>query len=112
MSHHGFFERPTALLASYRLMPADGHRTTSFDREIPASFFVFDVLRSWGLPQLLASSRAESLIVNPIGGDGNRLPEPEARKVQPSRVRVISASEPDPAVKRFLKDVSGGRVRD
>jgi dienelactone hydrolase len=102
ISYRAFFERPTALRESYRLMAADGNRTTSFDREIPASFFVFDVLRSWDLPQLLDLGRVEGLIVNPIDGDGNRLLEHEARKLLPHRVRIISGPEPDPDVKRFL----------
>jgi hypothetical protein len=104
ISYRAFVDRPKAMRASYRLMPADGHRTTSFDREIPASFFTFDVLRSWDLPQLLASSRADGTVVNPIDGDGNRLPEPEARKLLPRRIRVISATEPDRALKRLLRE--------
>ena len=85
-------------------MPADGDRTTSFDREIPASFFVFDVLRSWDLPQLLALSHAAGSIVNPIDGDGNRLSESEARKLVTHRVRVIAVPEPDRAVRRLLRE--------
>src|SRR5207248_2543094 len=88
LSYRAFFERPHALRDSFRLMPADGNRTTSFDREIPASFFVFDVLRHWDLPQLLSTTRAEGLIVNPIDGDRNRLSEHEARKLLPRRIRV------------------------
>lgn len=105
LSYRAFFERPLALRDSFRLMPVDGKRTTSFDREIPASFFVFDVLRSWDLPQLLAPTRAEGLIVNPIDGDENRLSEPAARKLLPSRIRVVSRAEPDKAVGKFLQDV-------
>jgi hypothetical protein len=56
------------------------------------------------LPQLLAASRAEGAVVNPIDGDRNRLPEPEARKLLPRRVHVISGPEPDQAVNRFLRE--------
>jgi dienelactone hydrolase len=105
LSYRAFFERPVALRDSFRLMPADGHRTTSFDREIPASFFVFDVLRSWDLPRLLDLNLVKGTIVNPIGGDGNFLPEAEARKLLPRRVRVVSDPEPDPAVKDALRAV-------
>jgi dienelactone hydrolase len=113
LSYRAFFERPRALRASFRLMPADGHRTTAFDREIPASFFAFDVLRSWDLPQLLDLGRVDGAIVNPIDGDGDRISEDEARKLLPRRVRAISAPEPDPAVRRFLGErfVGRGRVR-
>jgi hypothetical protein len=105
LNYRAFFERPNSLLDSFRLMPADGNRTTSFDREIPAWFAAFDVLYSWDLPQLLASSQSDGLIVNPINGDWNRLSEPEAQKLLPRRIRVVSGPEPDQAMKRFLQSV-------
>jgi dienelactone hydrolase len=103
LSYRAFFERPNALRDSFRLMPADGNRTTSFDHEIPASFFVFDVLRHGDLPQFLASNRAEGLIVNPIDGDGNRLPEPTARRLLPKQVRVVSNDTPGGSIREFLR---------
>jgi hypothetical protein len=103
LSYRAFFERPKALRDSFRLMPADNNRTTSFDREIPASFFVFDVLRHCDVPQLLASNHAEGLIVNPIDGDGERLSEQETQKHLPSRIRVISEERPDRAVTNILR---------
>jgi dienelactone hydrolase len=103
LSYRAFFERPKALRDSFRLMPADGHRTTSFDREIPASFFAFDVLRSWDLPQLLDLGHADGAIVDPIDGDGDRISESEARRILPRRLRVISAPEPDEAVGQWLR---------
>jgi dienelactone hydrolase len=103
ISYRAFINRPNALRDSFRLMPADGDRTTSFDREIPASFFVFDILRSWDLPQLLGLSPVEGAIVHPIDGDGNRLSEREARELLPRRVEIVTAPEPDPAVRRFLR---------
>ncbi|MGP0070256.1 MAG: alpha/beta hydrolase family protein [Isosphaeraceae bacterium] len=105
LTYRAFFERPVALRDSYRLMPADGNRTTSFNREIPASFFAFDVLRHWDLPRLMSSTRAEGLIVNPIDGDGVRLTEPEARKILPRPIRVISAERPEQEVTGFLRAV-------
>jgi hypothetical protein len=109
LSYRAFFERPGSLRDSYRLMPDDGNRSTSFDREIPATFFVFDVLRSWDLPQLLASSHAAGLIVNPVDGDGNRLPESVAQKLQPGHIRVVSGADPGEAIRRFLQDVLAER---
>jgi dienelactone hydrolase len=109
ISYRSFFERPKALGDSFRLMPADANRTTSFDREIPATFFVFDVLHSWDLPQLLASTLVEGLIVNPIDGDGNRLSEQEAQKLLPRRIHVVSAAEPDEAIRRFLQYILAER---
>ena len=58
LSYRAFLDRPKSLPASYRLLPEDRDRTTAFDREIPASFFAFDALRSFDLPQLLATSEA------------------------------------------------------
>jgi hypothetical protein len=104
-NYRAFFERPKSLRDSFRLMPADGNRTTSFDREIPPWFAAFDALYSWDLPQLLASSRSEGLIVNPINGDWNPLSEPEAQKLLPRRIRVASGPEPDQAIKTFLQSV-------
>jgi dienelactone hydrolase len=109
ISYRAFFERPTGLRDSYRLMPADGNRTTSFDREVPATFFAFDVLRSWDLPQLLDLAHGEVAVVNPIDSDGDRIPEQEARRLLPRRVQVISAPEPDQAVKHSLQEMLAGR---
>jgi hypothetical protein len=106
LSYRAFFERPRSLRDSFRLLPADRDRTTGYDREIPASFFVFDVLRSWDLPQLLAAAPAEGLIVNPVSGDWSRLAEPAARRLLPTRVRVVCHSEPETAITAFLQEVS------
>ena len=84
-------------------MPADGNRTTSFDREIPSSFFVFDVLRSWDLPQLLASTSAQGLIVNPIDGDGDRLSE----RPPSSSCRARFASSPPRSPTKRSRAFSG-----
>jgi hypothetical protein len=105
LSYRAFFERPHSLRESFRLMPSDDNRTTAFDREIPASFFVFDVLRHWDLAQLLTSTRAEGLIVNPIDGDRNRVSESQARKRLPPRVRVIATAESDQRLRGFLREV-------
>ena len=107
LSYRAFLDRPKSLPASYRLLPEDRDRTTAFDREIPASFFAFDALRSFDLPQLLATSQARGLIVNPRDGDRGRLPEEAARSLLPPRVRAVSAEEPGPRVGEFLQEVLG-----
>src|SRR5262249_27496743 len=81
LSYRAFFERPKSLAASYRLLPEDRDRTTAFDREVPASFFAVDALRSFDLPQLLVASSARGLVVNPQDGDWERLPEEAARNL-------------------------------
>jgi pimeloyl-ACP methyl ester carboxylesterase len=105
LSYHAFIERPKSLLDSFRLMPTDSNRTSSFDREIPSSFFVFDVLHSWDLRHLLALINTRGLIVNPIDGDGDRLSEPAALKLLPRSIEVVSARDPDKQIKDFLRRV-------
>lgn len=107
LSFHTFLDRPKSLVASYRLMPEDRDRTTAFDREVPASFFAFDALRSFDLPQLLAASRATGLVVNPRDGDWGRLPENAARKLLPASIPVISAEDPGQRVDEFLQAILG-----
>jgi len=102
VSYRAFINRPRSLAASYRLLPDDRDRTTAFDLEIPAAFFAFDALRSFDLPQLLAVSKAEGLVVNPMDGDRNRLSEAVARGFLPTRVRAVSADEPGEIVGEFL----------
>jgi dienelactone hydrolase len=105
VSYRAFIDRPRSLPASYRLLREDRDRTTAFDREIPAAFFAFDALRSFDLPQLLAVSRADGLIVNPLDGDREQLPETSARGILPPRVRVVSTEEPGARVEDFLHAV-------
>jgi dienelactone hydrolase len=105
LSYRAFIDRPRSLLASYRLVSADRDRMTAYDREIPPAFFAFDALRAFDLPQLLAASQAEGLVVNPVDGDGARLAEPAARELLPPRVRVVSAEESDNQVQALLRAV-------
>jgi hypothetical protein len=107
LSFRAFLDRPKSLPASYRLLPEDRDRTTAFDHEIPASFFAFDALHSFDLPQLLATSPAKGLIVNSRDGDWERLAEKAARGLLPPSVRVVSAEEPGPRAAEFLKEVLG-----
>jgi cephalosporin-C deacetylase-like acetyl esterase len=107
LSYRAFLDRPKSLAASYRLLPEDRDRSTAFDREIPASSFAFDALRSFDLPQLLAASRARGLVVNPRDGDRERLPEEAARNLLPPGVRVVSAEQPEARVGEFLQEVLG-----
>jgi dienelactone hydrolase len=93
VSYHAFIDRPRSLPESYRLLREDRDRMTGYDREIPAAFFPFEALRAFDLPQLLAASPAEGLVVDPIDGDRERLPVPAARAVLPARVGVVLAEE-------------------
>ena len=104
VSFRAWFERPGSLARSYRLLAADRDRMTAYDREVPSEFFVVEGLAS-DLPRWLESSLATGLIVNPIDGDWNVMSEPEARRLLPSRIRVIVQAEPDAAISRFLDEV-------
>jgi dienelactone hydrolase len=105
VSFRTFLDRPRSLPASYRLMSEDRDRTTAFDREIPASFFAFNALRSFDLPQFLASSRAKGLFANPRDGDWGRLPEAAARSLLSPAVRAVSEEEPARRIAEFLEEV-------
>src|SRR5262249_57898852 len=107
-----FFDRPRSLPASFRLLVEDRDRTTAFDREVPASVFPFDALRSFDLPQLLDASPAQGLIVNPLDGDGKRLAESAARRLLPMRIGAASAEEPDQRIGEFLDTVLTQRRRE
>jgi hypothetical protein len=86
-------------------MREDRDRLTAFDHEIPAAFFAFNALRSFDLPQLLYTSRADGLVVNPLDGDRERLPEHVARGLLRRRVPAVCADEPDPIIEDFLPGV-------
>jgi dienelactone hydrolase len=107
LSYRAWIDRPRSLVASYRLLPADRDRTSAFDREIPAAFFAFDALRSFDLPQLLAVSRAEGLVVNPLDGDWAPLPVAVARSVLPPAARAVTAEAPEGKVADFLEAILG-----
>jgi dienelactone hydrolase len=107
LSYRAFFERPRSRSASYRLLREDRDRTTAFDREIPAAFFPFDALHRFDLPQLLATSPAQGLVINPLDGELDRLPEAVARGIVPKPVRVVSDKQPERWVAEFLREVLG-----
>jgi hypothetical protein len=110
LSYRSFLDRPLSLHASYRLLLKDRHRTTAFDREIPAAFFPFSALRWFDLPDLLTASQAEGLIVNPLNGDWERLPQAVAQGLHPARIRIALAAEPGEEVEEFLQAVLGERT--
>jgi hypothetical protein len=110
LSYRAFIDRPRSMPSSYRLMREDRDRTTAFDREIPACFFAVSALRLCDLPQLLASSPAHGLIVNPVDGDGMRLAQPAASRMLAPSITVVSSDEPGPKVREFLDAVLGKSI--
>ncbi len=105
LSLREFLDRPKSLAISYVLQLDDRDRMTSFDREIPFCYFVFNALRSFDLPHLLASTRARGLVVNPLDGDWKPLDESEARALLPPRVWITRAASPERAILDFLQAV-------
>src|SRR5438034_5061099 len=80
-----FLERPHSLKLSFKLQTTDQYTAVPLEREIPFQYFPFCGLRYFDVPQLLASTQATGLIVNPIDGDWNRMSETDARRSLPSR---------------------------
>jgi len=86
LSYRQFIERPLALERSYVLYPEPGFHTATYDHEIPFSYFGFDALRSFDLPNLMAASRVHGLVIDPIDGDWNRVAPAQARELLPTTV--------------------------
>jgi dienelactone hydrolase len=89
VSFRQFLDRPQSLEISYRLGVDEGGRRKPLDREIPPSYFVFNVLRFFDLRQLLSSTRARGLILNPVDGDWNQMSAGAARKLLPARIHLL-----------------------
>lgn len=112
LSFRQFAFRPASMALSYRLRPEftsingsigmPQNSLTAFDHEIPYRYFVFDVLRWLDLPQLLAQTKAEGLVVNPLDGDWKQMSEPGARKFLPPAIRLACESHPEETMLRFL----------
>jgi dienelactone hydrolase len=88
LTYRHFLERPLSLERSFVLHSDPGFSTAAYDREIPFSYFGFDALRTLDLPDLMAASPAQGLVIDPIDGDWNGLPSEEARKLLPARVHI------------------------
>jgi hypothetical protein len=92
VSYWQFLERPKSLPVSFRLHAGERDRRKRLDREIPAIYMPFDALRSFDLPQLLEASPARGLVIDPISGDWEPMPEGAARKLLPPSVQVVSTA--------------------
>lgn len=101
LSFRSFLNRPLNRPLSHRLLPADPHGPGGFDREIPMTYFPFDALRHFDLPQLIAGSRARVLVVDPIDGDWNVLSVADARAMLGPGVEVLSGASPEKVADRI-----------
>jgi dienelactone hydrolase len=73
-SFRQFLERPQSLQASYQLKSDDKERNTTYDREIPFFYVPFDAFQQPDIPEMLASSKANGVMINSIDGDWNVIP--------------------------------------
>jgi len=76
--------------ASFRLLEENrpSGRLTAYDREIPFWYVPFDVLRVLDLPQLLASSPAAGLMIDPLDRDWNVMKPADARRWLPPAIEA------------------------
>ena len=65
------------------------------------TYFPFDALRHFDLPQLIAGSRARVLVVDPIDGDWNVLSVADARAMLGPGVEVLSGASPEKVADRI-----------
>jgi dienelactone hydrolase len=101
LSFRSFLHRPLNRPLSYRLLPVDPHGPGGFDREIPMTYFPFNALRHFDLPQLIAGGRARILVVDPIDGDWNVLSIADARAMLTPGVDVLSGASPEKIADRI-----------
>jgi dienelactone hydrolase len=106
VSFRQFVDRPESMRASYVLDAVAPSGLGKYDREVPSFYFPFGALRAFDIPDLLAATPARrGLVVNPIDGDWNRMPASRARTLVPGNVAVVSETDPQPQVRRFLEQV-------
>lgn len=101
LSFRQFLDRPQSLHASFQLKREDKDRNTPYDREIPFSYVAFDRLLRPDIPQMLAATGAQCLIVNPVDGDWRRMPAEAAQRLV--RCPVVSSDGYEDRVRSFLK---------
>jgi len=95
-----FLNRPRSLQASFQLKREDKDRNSPYDHEIPFSYVSFDGLRKPDIPQMLAATAAQCVIVNPIDGDWNRMAAEAAQKLV--HCPVVSSDSYEGRVRSFL----------
>ena len=116
VTYRSFVDREASLRRSYRLAAPGEERTVKIDREIPHSLVVFDVLRRFDLPDLLASLAPRPVLVtDAIDGDWETLSAERAREifrqgrfVWPSSTtpRYRVGQEAPRAAREFIQSVS------
>ena len=103
LSFRQFLNRPASLPQSCQLKDEEEKVPGVFDREIPHQYFLFNGLRYFDLPQLMAWSGIKGMVVNPLDGDWKRMGAAEAQKLLPSSIQIISEEDPTTALRAFLQ---------
>jgi hypothetical protein len=89
-----------SLGASFQLKYEDKDRNTPYDREIPFSCVPFKGLYGPDMAQMLTSTHAKGLILNPIDGDWRRMRATDAQML--TSCPVISGDRFEDRVRSFL----------
>ncbi len=92
LSYRHYIDRPDSMQRSFTLWSEHEDPGEILDREIPFHYFAFGALRSFDIPDLLASADIGGTIVDPINGDWEPLPLEIAEKMLPENLSVISDS--------------------
>jgi len=93
VSYRHYIDRPDSMQRSFALLSENDDPSGLLDREIPFYYFAFGALRSFDIPDLLASVEIGGTIVDPINGDWEPLALEVAEELLPENLSVISASE-------------------
>jgi dienelactone hydrolase len=112
VSFRSFIDRPKSLPASYRLADSSDAAWDVIDREIPASLFVFDVLRRLDLPDLFGARASRPLlVVGTIDGDRQPLSEAGARQLLgagrfrwPQQPQIAVGKDAERALREFMAE--------
>jgi dienelactone hydrolase len=101
VSFRDLVERPKSVPASYTLAKPGEERTVAIDREIWPGLYLFDALRNFDLPDLVASIAPRAVVVrSAIDGDFATLSAEEIRKRVPETAGELRATEPSREIGR------------
>jgi dienelactone hydrolase len=100
LSYRAFLDRPKSMPVSFRL--DDHDHGGVLDHEIPGIYYAFNALNRFDIPQLLNAPGIAGLVVNPIDGDWEPMPELQAQKMVSGRTRIISGDVAGSAIHQLL----------
>jgi hypothetical protein len=99
-----FVDRPKSMPFSFRLAFDDHEHGGVLDHEIPAIYYAFNALNRFDIPQLLNAPDIPGIVVDPIDGDWEPMPESQAQKNGVSgKIRIVSEHAPLIDIAPFLR---------